>query len=271
MWLEQISRLESINETSIKSYLETVSNSFNFKIISFEKLEKKLLKQEGDLFSDIFIVKEFFNHKNVSYFISFFNHYFKLNYHHLSSYEIITDYSMLITDFFSTKISQFFLIKPDKILSKKDNSIIFLILFFNPVSNKFSMLYHEQKKIPLICCSDINMENFNMLLYLMKKYAPQEVNLLTQGYNLNHILVEELIKSHNYDYTIIKKKINIEKIQRFWDLKCSFKNFVAFSERRGFDVEQDFVNYLINLEITYFKDKLNNSLTEKYDYKLVKI
>ncbi len=43
------------------------------------------------------------------------------------------------------------------------------ILWYNPVSNKFSMLYHEQKKIPLICCSDINMENFNLLLYLMKK------------------------------------------------------------------------------------------------------
>lgn len=282
MWKKLIEQITFYNlvSYSVPEYCENFVLLLNeefpnkkiYQIYSQEETESFLHHNNGDLFTLHTNIREAFNNGEVNYIISLIYHYFNLG---LGK----GDYSQLFNEDYHEFIYSKYNFEPDILLSHDDSQAqaTYLFLYFLPCVSKNMLLFHYRYKIPLISCSIITNDNFDMLFYLMRWYEPNEFLLLTRGYNLNLLLLENFIEKTPKFYDVLPQDdfanfLPMYKIYKLLDVGCGFKNFFELRERKKLYTFPYLPEKLLFLEKQYAYNKLDAQLTtKKTKHILVKI
>lgn len=267
--LEQLHQLTNI-QTYCKSFIDLFQLSIS--ILPEKVFYKQLSFQDSELFPESSQCFDAFNFGNLNFVINFIYHFKNSNKNWLfdSFVDLYLDENELFYELFYDN-SNIFLFKKisfqlETLLSKNEwsNVLTYLFLFFLPCISNYDLLFHYQRKIPLLSCHEISNQNFDLILYLMQKFSPNEFKHFCQSEkNFLFLLIDDFI-CHNKQFYVInhvedwKKHLPIYKINRLYDLSCSIKEFHVSPQ--FFYLYKDITAALFYIEKEYIYQKLNSSI-----------
>jgi hypothetical protein len=270
MWNEYITTINNFKYNNLQEYITNYISAFNINLYSLEKTQELLVHSSIDLFPERKVLSECFNSgEHIDLFISVFYHLDTLN----LSWLFIEEPNVPIETIFNES-SRFFIYRligfyPELLLehNDKDRTLTYLFLYFMPNGHQHSLLYHYDKKIPLLSIHQISLYHFDMLLFLMKEYDKISFNLYCQEYNLNHLLLESFMDNANALFSFTDN-INwydilpIPKIYKLLDYGCNFNLFSHYRNQKHLYTFEDLPNTLSYMEKEYFNNKLINQLSD---------
>lgn len=280
MWKILHQKLNVYHKTlSIKDYcLEFIKliNS-NDEILSISQLEKNLrVNTTSDFFPEIINFHNYFNNGDYRFIASYIYHFpdtdkswFDIDnkWTHLDD---SSQYKRLFDDSSDSYIFKKAIFDSELLLSKDDinHQLTFLFLLFLPCIDNYGVFYHHYKKIPLLCCNNISNNNFDMLLELMQHYDIFEINLLSKGKNLNHILMEDFMINSAVLYafnpeTNWEEVLPLYKIHKLLDINCGFELFSNYISKNSAYMFENISEILIKIEKKYMYFKFNEQLSNK--------
>jgi len=275
MWKIIINNLSEFRKLTIRDYCLNSLKLFNLSLLE-SKVVNEIVKKnpQNDFFPESLNLYNKFNNGEIEFIINFIINYSELDnrwfdidnlYKNMSKQEIYKSTFNYINElsFFKRMI-----ISPEELMSKDftdDKLKTFLFLFFLPVWEENEMLFHHSKQIPLLCCSKINNEFFDVLLELMLIYEKEEILRTITDKNLNHLLIENFMenasKLHSFENQVNWEEVlPIYKIKKLLDINCSIKNIKETIPQRFLVLFEDIPEFLINLESRYLYEKLDSSL-----------
>lgn len=272
MWKEYINIIsKNMPRSDYKDYCVWFAHQFSYTIVSLNEIIDIVEKENGDLLPISKNLTDFFHSAKVDIIINLVYHLNELenldflimkpsqqdNFSYLFSYSHINCYFANVFSFdYELLLSE----------DKYTNTMLYLFLFFLP-QHKFSdSLVHSKKKIPLISCNKITLNNFEMLLYLMKQYDNNNFSIFCDNYNLNLILLEDFCQNTTDIYTITEKEdwyniLPTDKMTILFKQNCSFKNFEEFREKKMYFTAPSLIEFIRffqkNLEYIVLKEKLD--------------
>jgi len=280
MWKKIYHKLNIYHKTlSIHDYCIAFLKLINHEddIWNIEELEAKLAENQSlDFFPEIINLHKYFNEGNYQFIANYIYYFPKTN---KSWFDIDNNWDNIIDDVQYKKIfddsSELYLLnkaifKPEELLAKDElnRQLTFLFLLFLPSIDNYGMFYHHSKKIPLICCHGVSNDNFDMIYFLMNEYDKFEIDLLSTGKNLNHILMEDFMQNASELYsfdpnTNWNKIIPLYKIHKLLDINCGFKLFENNIQPNLLYMFEDMPKMLIKIEKEYLYSKFNEHLAKK--------
>jgi hypothetical protein len=286
MWNNFINQISEYckNQHSIKEYCIFFINTLKqeqllftpINLLTAHEIEDIINSSNGHLFPVQSNLHEFFNNGKLEYILNFIYHFPDINKSDLFNLYTIDeqvtniDYSTLFNEQSPNFLYKAITFEPDFLLSQHNELAItsYLFLYFLPCISPNSLLFHFRKKIPLICCNQITLQSFNILLYLMKKFEPYELDTLCSGYNLNHLLLEDFISTaknlyDNNSEIIWEKILPLDKIYKLIDVGCGFKEFQRLREKKLFFTFSFLPSILLFLEKVYLYNKMQIKLPIK--------
>lgn len=237
-----------------------------------DSLIKKIKKPQDDLYYHRHNLEEIFYKGNVSDAVAVFRYYYQIDWDFLGletsateNYE--NDFSILTQSSLVSHIG----LEIDKILQydTKGSMLIFLFLYSMPHINKEDLLYLPAYKSHILASPYISHHNFLFVMELLE-------NIENKGYNLNHQLVENMIKvsTELIGYSEIKwnEFLPVKKIEVLLDRGCTFKDFSFYQSRNTKNLAPTLVFELQEIEAMIRKNRLEEMLDEKEtNQKLVKL
>ena len=286
MWKNYIEIIKKNRCTTTHEYCDYFIENFSqLKKIKKNEIIEILSNPCNNLFTERYNLENILHQGKLSEIISIFYHYFEIDWNCIMVSDIklkqeLTleeNYIESLYDLSKSKLLKNIMFDTEQLLSDDKNTLSYLFLYFLPSTQENSLIFHEQKKRPLLTCNKITQNHFNMLMFLMKEYEREEFNLLCQNYNLNHLLIEDFIEDSKnlYDFDLNTNWENIlpmEKIKILFKENCTFKTFEDLRDRKKTFTFPYLPKKLIEIEVKFFYEKLDNLLILKSENKkLLKI
>lgn len=283
MWKTLHHQLNIYNKTlSIKDYCSAFIRLVNPEdnLWSIRELENYLSENPtSDFFPEVINLHNYFSngdYRFIANYIYHFPHTSKSWFDIDNKWDNISEeiqYKKIFDDSSELYILKKAIFDPEILLSKDDisNQLAYLFLLFLPSIDNYGVLYHHYKKIPLICCNLVSNKNFDMLLELMHKYDKFELDILSKGKNMNHILMEDFMTNAAVLYAFDPKVdwnevLPLHKIHKLLDLNCGFQLFSDHISTNSAYMFDNMPEILIKLEKEYMYSKFNEQLA-KNDFK----
>ena len=286
MWKNYIEIIKQNKCNTTQEYCNYFINNFSFlKKINKKEIIKILSTPCDTLFTERYNLENILHQGRLSEIISIFYHYFEIDWNCIVGSDIQLqkqlsleeNYIKIFFDLSKSKFLKNVMFDTEKLLSDDNNTLSYLFLYFLPCTQKNNLIFHEQKKRPLLTCNKITQNHFNMMMFLMKEYEEDEFSLLCQNYNLNHLLIEDFIEEsiylHDFDFnTNWENILPMEKIKILLKENCTFKAFEELRDKKKFFTFPYLPKKLIEIEIIFFHEQLEKLLEFKNsDNKLLKI
>lgn len=286
MWKEYINQISLLQYNNTQEYCSAFAQYFLGKPVSllketedclFSQRHNNFTFEDGhtlDLFPETNKTTLYFNSGYLEYVISIVYHFFDIKWDNFFwsgniNVSLATEekYKLLFnennSDFLYKKIT--FL--PEDLLSidNNHNTLTFLFLYFLPCTMNNSLLFHYKKNIPLVTINKISYNHFNMLLYLMRRFEEQEFLLLCEGYNLNHLLIEDYMDNatellsfkDNIDW---EELLPMKKIHTLLRFNCHFNSFADFRNQKHLFTFEQLPEILIYLQHKFYYTELEKAL-----------
>jgi hypothetical protein len=283
MWKTLHYQLNIYHKTlSIKDYCSAFIKLINpdDSLWSIQQLEDYLsLNTTADFFPEVINLHNYFSNGDYRFIANYIFHFPNTN---KSWFDIDNKWGNISEENQYKRIfddsSEFYILKkaifdPEILLSKDDlnSQLTYLFLLFLPAIDNYGVLYHHYKKIPLICCNLISNNNFDMLLELMNQYDKFELDILSKGKNMNHILMEDFMTNSAVLYAFDpevdwNEVLPLHKIHKLLDLNCGFQLFSDHISKNSAYMFDNMPEILIKLEKEYMYSRFNEQLA-KNDYK----
>ena len=280
MWKSIYKKLNDLylNKIDLKLYCETFLSilSPNEKLMKKEEVENYLKENGTDLFPESINFHNAFNNGDYRFIASYIYHFNDIDLEwydtnarmsHLSSEE---KYKLIFKEDNEEFIFNKAIFEPEIMLSEtnRNRQLTFLFLLFLPEMNNYQIFFHYKKKIPLLCCSFISNENFEMLLCLMTEFIADEIKLYSISKNLNHILIEDFMQTSAELYafdcnTDWFKLLPIYKMHRLFEINCRFANFHQTMDEKYYMTFPNMPDIVFSIEKEYDYLKLNKELKIK--------
>lgn len=274
MWKKYVDIIKDrdINYTH-QEYCLWFSYHFNYEIYSFSYFKSLIEENNDDLLPISKNIVNYFQNANIEAIINLIYHINDLDNLDFIIMKTSEDESNLDYLFKYKDIKSYFCnifsYDPELLLSHDEENfvLLFLFLFFLPQHKYHDSLTHPRKFFPLISCNKITLENFKMLLFLMKLYDQENFNLLCKDYNLNLLLLEDFCYNSSTLYFTLNKEewydvLPIEKIKLLFNENCMLSNFLDFKDKKVYysvPTLIEFVQYFQKeLEFLKLKEKLTS-------------
>lgn len=265
MWKNYIKNLKKIPSDRL-DYFNYFLESFpqHCKLLEKEVLLKKINNAKYDLFYQQMNVENMFYDGDISEIISIYYYYREIDWveNGINIYCNDSNKNFLYKSEFDNLeqnlLLNFLSFDFERLLSKDSNKIAlsFLFLFFIPNSNLKNLLFNSIKKISLLSCSNITINNFKMLIYLTNNFDNNNFKKGCHGYNYNHQLIEDYAKSKN-------KELPLEKIFILLKFNCGFKTLESLRKFRNLYNLSTLYKDLIDIEIGFLSERLAKKLKTK--------
>lgn len=276
-WEKIIKKAEASQRDSVEEYVLAFSEAFSLPIMTPAEINGTF-EIEIDLFPERAAITEAINDgTNPSLLLGLFRFWKELDWQWL----FVESNEIPIAEAFSES-SRFFIhrllgFSPELLLSEDDTirTVTFLLLYFLPCSGKNDLLFHYDKKVPLLSCVQITESHFKMLIYMMREYESASFDAYCSGYNLNHLLLEsfmdnakELYEFANPDWERI---LPTEKIKTLLDCGCDFESFSELRQKKHLFTFEELPQRLSDMEKKHRKESLTLKLIAKRSHDLDKV
>lgn len=290
---EKISFFNNIKYLNIKDYCISVVEKLNLHILSVETINN-LIKENhtNDFFPEVINLNRLFSSTDIQFIVSYFFHFEDINNDFLIlhqeaknikeiNYDFLYKNNQLIFETINFQVKDLLSIDSPKSVDK------FLFLYFLPIFKNNEFLYY--KEIPIISFPTITIDNFKLLLYLMKNYDEFKFNSFKENKNLTHFLIEIFFSTptSNQEKNIlsmfftISDSINknnfqedflVDKLKLLFNEDMTIKNIQYFIDKHIYSLfESQILDYKY-LELEFLTNKLKNELiANQEDCKINKI
>lgn len=268
--------LKEIHNLSIKEYCISFSKKFNINLLSKEKIDNIIEENlDNDFFPEALNMKRNFEQGNIDFILSYFLLFEEINNNFIKLYRDVENECLFTHNSLYKNASLLFKIidsKMDILLSENEenNVLSFLFLNFLPIFKNYELLYDIKTKNPLVCFPKITIENFKLLIYLMKDLDKNKFDELNSNKNLNHLLVElffsDAISKIDINY-LDQKQLTKEKINILFEHEISIKNIEVYLPKHvTYSFEKEITEFK-QYEAVYFSKKLESELKIKAEDK----